>query len=203
LPGNERVLWTGRPAWRPLARHLFKIRTLGAYFAVLAVWAFAVILLNGVPPRDALLATLIPFVPLTLLALALVLAAARLVASTTRYFVTERRVILLIGVAITKTVNIPLAKIANVAIRERPDGTADIALTLEAGARVGFLTLFPHVRAGSLFAPRPQPMLRGCPDGREAAEVLTVALMRSSGGVRHDIEVPAVPAGAIPEAAGV
>ena len=37
LPAGERVLWQGKPEWRALARHTFKVRLLAGYFAIFAV----------------------------------------------------------------------------------------------------------------------------------------------------------------------
>jgi len=176
LPPGERVLWMGSPRFRPVAVHLFRIRLVGLYFVGLAAVAVAAMTANGAPVGDAVLATLIAATPLVAVALGLILAGAALVAQTTTYFVTDRRVVLLVGVAITKIVNIPLARISDVALRGRRDGTSDVALTLTGGRRLSYLALFPHVRVRSLGWP--QPLLRALPDGEGCAAALVEALSR-------------------------
>lgn len=198
LPPGESIRYLGRPRFGALARNLFHVRAVAAYFALLAGWAAVLIAWHGAPVGNALLAAAIAVVPLALAAVGLLLALAWLVARTTTYFVTDRRVILLIGVAITKMVNIPLARIAGIAVREQADGTADVEITLGPGKRIGYLMLFPHTRGRRPGAPR--PMLRGLADGMRAADVLADALLAAQGGVRHAVEPRRA---SVPEARGV
>ena len=47
LPAGEHVLWQGAPDWRTLARHVFHVRTLVVYFAVILVIRATVVAMNG------------------------------------------------------------------------------------------------------------------------------------------------------------
>jgi len=42
LPADERILWQGRPDWRGLARRAFHAPLVGAYFLLMALAAYAV-----------------------------------------------------------------------------------------------------------------------------------------------------------------
>jgi hypothetical protein len=41
LPPGERVRWEGAPEWRSLAVHVFHVRKLAIYFALLLAWRAA------------------------------------------------------------------------------------------------------------------------------------------------------------------
>jgi hypothetical protein len=180
LPPGEALLWHGRPTAGALTRHLFRWRWVAAYFGALALWPISAALSTGAPLSEALLGLLAPL-PLAVPTFALIAALGWAGARTTTYYVTDRRVILQIGVGLTKIVNIPLERIAHAEFREHADGSTDISLTVR--GRIAWFALWPHVR-GLRFA-HPQPMLRSLPDGRLAAGVLTDALMAAAPGLRH------------------
>ncbi len=182
LPPGEALLWHGRPSARALARHLFCWRWVAAYFGALTLWPISASLASGAPLGEALLGLLAPL-PIAAPTLAAIAALAWAGARTTTYYLTDRRLILQIGAGLTKIVNVPLKEVEHAEFREHPDGSVDIALTLRRPGRIAWFALWPHVR-GLGFA-RPQPMLRGLPDGRLAARLLTDALMAAAPGIRH------------------
>lgn len=187
LPPGERILWAGKPERHAIARHVFHVRLVALYFAILALWAVGQSLVAGASLPAALLNVVVPL-PLALPVLGLLIGAAWLTARTTTYIVTDRRVILLIGVAITKMVNIPLRQIVRAEARDRADGTQDIALTLKGPVKVAWLALFPHVRAWRIA--QPTPMLRSLGVDEPVADVLTTALMRAAPGIRYGQAAP-------------
>ena len=98
LPEGERILWQGAPDAAAFARSALFNRWIGGYFAVLAFIALASGSLFG------LAATAITGA----LALALLAVFARLVAKTTVYTLTDRRIVLRVGIALNKCINLPL-----------------------------------------------------------------------------------------------
>jgi hypothetical protein len=93
-----------------------------------------------------------------------------LVARTTVYTITNRRVVLRIGVALSKCINLPLSQIGSADLRNQGDGFGDIALVPSGPSRLGYALLWPHakpLRMGS-----PQPMLRALPAVGEVAAIL-------------------------------
>lgn len=173
LPEGEAILWQGAPGWRSFARHGFHLPQVGVYFGLLLAWYVAESLASGTAPWTVLLGTA-RLAGLAAAALALLAGLAAVIARTTLYTITTRRVVMRVGMALPITLNLPFRLIETAAVRLRADGSGDIALTLAAGERVAFLTLWPHVRPWHLT--RPIPMLRALPDAEQAAAVLGRAL---------------------------
>jgi len=171
LPRGEHIVWQGEPCWTTLARHAFHVRKAALYFALLLAWHALSAVAGGEPLLAALGATA-GLAPLAVFALAVLVLLAWLVARTTVYTVTNRRVVLRFGVALPMTVNLPFSSIAAAALRTHHDGRCDIPLALSASTRIAFLVLWPHVRPWRVA--RTEPMLRAVP--REAAESLAAAL---------------------------
>lgn len=163
LPAGERILWQGGPDWRVLARSALYTRWIGAYFALLLVLALA----GGSTFGAAVI------VLSAALALGLVMGFALLVARTTVYTLTNRRLVLRIGVALNTCINLPLSLVGAAELRQRGGGHGDIALTLSGPHRLGYAVLWPHARP--LRFARPQPMLRALPGAAEVARMLADA----------------------------
>lgn len=173
LPDGETVLWQGAPDARSLALRAFHLRALAVYFAILLAWRGLDALASGASAGQALGAVLWA-VPLAGAALALVATLAWLSARTTMYTLTNRRVVMRIGVVLTVTFNLPLRVIASVDLRTFPDGSGDVSIALAPGNRIAWLQLWPHVRPWRV-APA-QPTLRSVPGARALAERIGAVL---------------------------
>lgn len=163
LPPGEAILWQGAPDARVFARSALGVRWIGGYFAVLVAWAMV-----GGTPLGALLTAVAG-----LLALGLAYGFALMVARSTVYTITNRRVVLRIGVALSKCVNLPLVKLSGADLRKLGAGYGDIALSLQGSSMLGYAMLWPHARPFRLAAP--QPMLRALPDAANVAGILAKA----------------------------
>lgn len=177
LPAGERALWQGAPAWRVLAVEALHVRKFALYFAVLLAWRAADALQAGAGLLGALWAAA-GVLPLALLALALLAGFAWLVGRTTVYTVTDRRIVMRIGVVLSVTFNLPYAAIASASLRLARDGHGDIALALAGSDRIAWLHLWPHARAWQLR--KPQPLLRAIPEARAVAQTIADALAASA-----------------------
>ncbi len=170
------MLWQGAPHWLGLARRVLHVRKIAAYFAILAVWcAGSAIFTNS--PR--LWYSLVALVVLGFLAIGMLCIFAWLVARTTVYTLTDRRVVLKIGIALPISLNLPFRQIDSASMRLYPDGTGDIPLLMNGPTRMGITLLWPHVRPWRL--QRVQPMLRVIPDAARVARLLGNALAASAG----------------------
>ncbi|MFB0613056.1 photosynthetic complex putative assembly protein PuhB [Aurantiacibacter poecillastricola] len=174
LPEGERMLWQGAPDWRIFARTALHTRWIGGYFGLLALLA----LVTG-SPVGAVVTVLGG-----LLCQALFAGFAVLVARTTVYTITDRRIVLRIGVALSTCINLPLKAIGSADLRELPGDAGDIALTLTQEHRLGYAVLWPHARPWRFG--KPQPMLRALAHAPEAAKILTKACASASATVRKD-----------------
>lgn len=163
LPPGEAILWQGAPDARVFARSALGARWIGGYFALLVGWA----MVSGTPLGALMTAGL------GLLALGLTYGFALLVARSTVYTITNRRVVLRIGVALSKCINLPLTKLGSADLRSLGAGFGDIALVPQGTSMLGYAMLWPHARPFRLAAP--QPMLRALPEAAEVAGILAKA----------------------------
>lgn len=177
LPAGERMLWQGAPRWRSLAVQAFHVRKVVVYFTLLAVFQAVAALVDGATPAAALAASSW-LVVLGVVAVSTLALLAWLAARGTVYTLTDRRVVMRFGIALPMTVNLPFAVVESAAAGRRGDGTADIALTLAPGSRIGYLVNWPNVRPWHFS--RPQPMLRALADGERVATLLADALAAQS-----------------------
>jgi hypothetical protein len=190
LPANEKILWQGSPDARVLARSAFHIRKLALYFVALVAINAASVVTDGATAMDVLLALVWP-AGLSALALGGVWTLAWLTARTAVYTVTDRRVVMRIGIVLTLTFNLPLRTLETAAMRRGPDGHGDIVLALKGPDHIAWLHLWPHARPWHLT--RTQPMLRALPQVAEVATLLQKAWSAQTGGAVEPLSAP--PAG--------
>ncbi|NDE02345.1 MAG: PH domain-containing protein [Gammaproteobacteria bacterium] len=172
LPEGERVLWQGAPDWRSLALNAYHVRTLAYYFGAIVLARGIYLVSTGSSIGDALQGCVGPAV-FSLIGLGLLTGVAALAARSTLYTITNRRIVLRQGIALSSSLNLPLVKLHSANLRHRGDGSGDIALVLLPEERVSYLWLWPHVR--TLRMTRPQPMLRSLTDVQEAGRILSRA----------------------------
>jgi hypothetical protein len=178
LPAGERVLWRGEPDWRAIARHALHLRGLGLYLAIIVAWVGFAAAHRGEPASaiawETTRAALVASVPLLV-----GLGYAWLAARTAAYTITNRRVVIRMGLVVPLTLNLPFTRIDGAALTSRRDGTGDIALALAPGsAGLGWFIMWPHTRPWHLA--KAQPLLRGLHDAARAGQILARALSESA-----------------------
>lgn len=168
-PAGEQILWQGSPDWRVLARTAFHTRLIAGYFAVLAAWALIGALLQGIhSPADIAGVAMTVIVGIVGVALLHLLAWGS--ARTTIYTLTNRRIVLRVGMALPKCINLPLGLIGAVDLAVHADGSGDVPLTVTGPRKLGYLALWPHARPWKIATP--QPMLRALPDSAGVAALI-------------------------------
>ncbi|MBN8494664.1 MAG: PH domain-containing protein [Burkholderiales bacterium] len=178
LPAGERLLWQGSPDWRALARRAFHLRKLSIYFAVMVLLRAGFVYSDTGSLLAALRATPGPLA-LAALALGLVGLLAWLSARSSVYTITDKRVVMRIGIVLTLTFNIPLRRIATAGLHLDASGTGDLPLALLPPDHIAYLHLWPHARPWHLA--RPQPMLRSVPEAARVAQLLSQAWTEATG----------------------
>ena len=172
LPAGEHILWQGSPDFVTLARRVFHIRTLALYFALLMATMVVPALWEGASLQVAL-ASLKWLAPLAVVGLGSVALLAWLTARTTVYTLTDKRVVMRVGIVLTVTFNLPLKSLSAAALRRHADGFGDITLALAGSDRIAWMQLWPSVRPWHFN--RPEPLLRGVANAEAVARQVTQA----------------------------
>jgi len=178
LPADERLLWQGSPDWRALAVHAFHLRKLVLYFAALIAVRLALQWADGETVLTALRSSMLPLC-VAAIGIGLVALLAWLTASTAVYSITNKRVVMRVGIVLTMTYNLPFKRIAAAGMREYGNGCGDLPLTLAGPDRIALLHLWPHARPWRLA--RPEPMLRCIPNVAAIARLLSEAWSAATG----------------------
>lgn len=201
-PAGERILWQGAPDWGSLARHGFHARKVAVYFALILAWLLGSRLWAGESLAQAMILGAWLLV-LALLAIGLLLLLAWANSRATLYTLTNRRVAIRFGVAVSMTINIPYRQILAADLRRYGDGTGDIPLSLAGRPRVSYLVLWPFVRPWRFG--KVQPMLRSVPTAERVAGILAEAMRAASDGSAEAPVKSVEPgaAGAAPDLSGV
>lgn len=160
LPPGERILWQGSPDRRTLARTAFHTRIVAGYFLVLAVLAA----ITGSSFGLMMTATL------GTAGVALLHLLAWWSARSTIYTLTDRRIVLRIGMALPTCVNVPLSRVAAANLHLCAADAGDVALTLTTRQPLGYAVLWPHARPWRLA--HPEPMLRSIPDAARVGAMI-------------------------------
>jgi len=188
LPPGEHVLWQGRPQWKAMARETFKVRWIAGYFAVFATARFLVAMQQGLP--GALQLMIVAALATGCMTLLCVFAWAN--ARSTTYTITNRRVVMRIGVALPVTWNLPFKRLngADLSVRSEFDG--DIALQLKAPDRIAWLQLWPHVQPWHFV--RARPSLRNLADPNRVSMLLAEAVQAWATAESEAVKVTALEA---------
>jgi hypothetical protein len=175
LPAGERILWQGSPDWKRLAVDAFHVKRLTIYFV-------AMLLLQVVLSWDATASLRSNIGALTIsgslaaIALGLLALTAKLSASTTMYTITNKRIVMRIGIVLTLSFNLPLRWIQSAHVKLQDDGYGDIALELKGEDRIAYLHLWPHARPWHIN--QPQPLLRNIAEIEHVSKLLHQAWLQ-------------------------
>ena len=174
LPEGERVLWQGAPDAARLTLRAFHARKIAIYFGALVI--VSALLASDQPSPMAYFLTAGLWLSLSAaVCIGFAAVVARLTARTTLYAITEKRVVMRIGIALPVVINIPLRIIDSLSVQRDRDGRGSLAIRIAGDARVAFLVLWPHARAWRLR--HPEPLLRCIANVEEAGTVLRDALL--------------------------
>ena len=170
-PEGEEILWQGRPNWWQLTWEALSLPWVLGYFVLLALWRF-ISVVDQMPLGQAIGAT-VPFVLLCGVVVGLLCFVGYVQARCSLYTVTNRRVAMRIGAALTMTLNLPYQQVANAMLDLRKNGTGTIAFETIGDTRLSYILCWPHVRPWHINPS--QPSLRCIPDAEHVAELIADA----------------------------
>lgn len=176
LPAGEHVLWEGAPAHGAMATHVFHRRLFALYFAAITGWwvTHTTVAIGSSDWLTGLGGRL----GLAFVVLAIVEVLSRVSARTSWYAITNRRVVLKIGMVIEMSINIPFSIIESAGVGTFRDGTGQVMLTLVKSSRLAYIALWPHCRVFSVN--QPQPILRGLADAQHVGTLLANAVAEAA-----------------------
>jgi hypothetical protein len=177
LPAGETILWQGAPDWRTLARRAMRTRVLSVYFLLLIIWGVSGGISAATPPVEIALSSL-KVAGLGAVAVGLLTLFAYLVARTTIYTITTRRVVIRFGIALPMTIQVAYPMIESAGVQVWPNGAGDIAITLVPSQRIGYVIIWPHARPWKFL--KAQPSFRSIPDAAAVSQILGRALAASA-----------------------
>ncbi len=170
-PEGERILWQGKPDWWQLSRESLSLPLIAAYFTFLALWRFVAV--SDMMPLKQAVGASVPFLILGGIVIAALVLVGWVQAVTTVYTITNKRVAMRIGAALTVTLNLPYTQLQTASLSLRRNGTGTIALDVEDKLPVSYVMCWPHVRPWRIS--NPQPALRCIPDAERVAALLSQA----------------------------
>lgn len=173
LPEGEEILWQGQPNWWALVQESLSLWWVAGYFVFLFAWRT----IGGAATETWLASatTASFFLVLGLIVCVLLMLVSLIQAKATVYTITNKRVALRIGAALTMTLNLPFKQVMNAELALRKSGHGNISLEMnpEGGMGFSYVLTWPHVRPWRL--KHPQPTLRCIPDARAVAALLADA----------------------------
>lgn len=171
LPEDEHILWQGSPDPGRLAREALGLRWVAGYFALLVVWRVGVS--SAEYPFGIAVAHGLPFLVAGIIACGIIYGIAYVQARSAVYTLTNKRVAMRIGAALTMTLNLPYNWIGNAVADIKPSGHGTIAFELIGEDRLSYLMTWPHVRPWKMA--RTQPALRCIPNAAKVAQLFADA----------------------------
>jgi len=170
-PEGEVILWQGQPNWLRLSVDSLNVWWILGYFIFLFVWRF--ISVSDLMPFNQAVLVSLPFLALAMIVTLLLMLVGYIQAKATVYTITNKRVVMRIGAALTVTLNLPFTEIENAAIASSSKNFGSIVIDTKQDSKFSFLVLWPHARAWHF--KKPQPSLRCIPNAAEVAEILSNA----------------------------
>lgn len=171
LPEGEHILWQGSPDFRRLAREALGVRWIAAYFAILVVWRIGVSSTDN--PLVVSMSHAVPFAVAGVITCALIYLLAYVQARSTVYTLTNKRVAMRIGAALTMTLNLPYTWIGTAQLDLKRSGHGTLVMELIGETRLSYLMTWPHVKPWSMA--RTKPALRCIPDAQKVAQIFAEA----------------------------
>ena len=184
LPAGENIIWQGSPDVSSFARNAFHIRAIAGYFALLLVLRGVFAVVDGATYGEAAI-SVAPLLVLALVGLGLVWLLAYLAARAAVYTLTDRRIVMRIGIVLSVTFNLPLKTLTAAGLKLNSDGTGDIPLSLQREFNIAYLHLWPHARPWQIR--RTQPMLRSIVNVERVAALLTQATLAAQPSIKESV----------------
>ena len=186
LPEGEKVLWQGSPDLKTLLLKVFHMKGLVLYFGLLLAYRVISGVLDSDPLHPMLL-SILQIIIFSSLGLGLIGLLGYLMASTAVYTITNKRVVMRIGIVLNMTFNFPLKQIESADCGLTKDGCGDIYMKLIKGTKIAIFHLWPHSRPTKWAVP--QPSLRCIKNCAEVAQILVDAWSVQNNVISRSVQI--------------
>ena len=177
-PEEEKILWQGSPSRNSMAVHVFHVRKVVVYFALLMVSQVVTGLYDGATAA-VIASDLAVLAAGAGLCLILLSGLAWGYSRSTIYTITSKRLVMRHGIALPMSINIPFSKIDAAQMAEHSNGTGTITMRITADNRLAWLALWPNVRPWNFKSP--EPALRCIENPQAVASLLATAMAGAEG----------------------
>ena len=144
IPEGESILWKGKPSFWGFSWYFFGLKLLALYLIILSVVFAARLTVTDF--FTAFVVDFLPFLLSGILTSCILMALAKIQSQSSVYIITENRVIIKSGAALSFLISMPFKKIKAVNLQKRKGSLGTISFELNSGKRVPYISCWPSVR---------------------------------------------------------
>ena len=144
IPEGESILWKGKPSFWGFSWYFFGLKLLAFYLIILSVVFAARLTVTDF--FTAFVVDFLPFLLSGILTSFILMALAKIQSQSSIYIITENRVIIKSGAALSFLISMPFKKIKAVNLQKRKGSLGTISFELNSGKRVPYISCWPSVR---------------------------------------------------------
>ena len=144
IPDGESILWKGKPSLWGFSWHLFGLKWITVYLCILTIVSIARFSVTDF--QTAFFIDFLPFFLSGIFASFILFGLAAVQTFGTVYIITENRVIIKTGAALSFLISMPFKKIKGVDLQKRLGSIGTISFELFSEKRVPYISCWPSVR---------------------------------------------------------
>ena len=144
IPNGESILWKGRPSLWGFSWNLFGLKWITLYLSMLSIVSVARFFASDF--YTAFYVDFLPFFLSGIFASIILIGLAATQTYSTVYVITENRVIIKTGAALSFLISMPFKKIKEVNLQKRGASIGTISFELLSEKRVPYISCWPSVR---------------------------------------------------------
>ena len=144
IPCGESILWKGRPSLWGFSWNLFGLKWITFYLSILSIVSIARFFASDF--HTAFYIDFLPFFLSGIFASIILIGLAATQTYSTVYIITENRVIIKTGAALSFLISMPFKKIKEVNLQKRGASIGTISFELLSEKRVPYISCWPSVR---------------------------------------------------------
>lgn len=144
IPNGESILWKGRPSLWGFSWNLFGLKWITLYLSILSIVSVARFFASDF--YTAFYVDFLPFFLSGIFASIILICLAATQTYSTVYIITENRLIIKTGAALSFLISMPFKKIKEVNLQKRGASIGTISFELLSEKRVPYISCWPSVR---------------------------------------------------------